>query len=123
MTDLQALTEMLDAATGGVWEIDPSNGDIVSGPFNVCIPYETRPEDKAAIVALHNAARSMIAELTAAREALREARDWFLNSLPEHSETATDWLNDCGWEDAPRILALSEAALQPETTSVSARDA
>ena len=36
--------------TPGPWRVDEA-GDIVSGPYNVCIPYATKPEDKALIAA------------------------------------------------------------------------
>lgn len=32
--------------TPGPWSIDPANGDIVSGPYNVAILYACKPEDK-----------------------------------------------------------------------------
>lgn len=36
--------------TPGSWSIDQT-GDIVSGPYNVCIPYATKAEDKVLMAA------------------------------------------------------------------------
>ena len=46
--------------TPGSWSIDQT-GDIVSGPYNVCIPYATKAEDKVLMAAAKDLLEALIA--------------------------------------------------------------
>ena len=91
--DRAHLRELLGKATPGPWEVD-SMGDISRGPFNVCIPYATKNEDRDLIVAAVNALPALLA--TADRVAALEA------------VTKNMLLGKAGARDAARALLNGE---------------
>ncbi len=79
------MTAVSGGHTPGPWVVDDA-GDIVSGPYNVCIPYATKPEDKA----LMAAAPDLLAALENVLDAYSDAcnYDMLTAQLEEAAEAA-----------------------------------
>ena len=73
-TDIDALQKLLEKATKGDWKHWESRETVgvIEGTTFVRVCSEVEPDDGLLIAALHNAAASLLSEVKALREALRE---------------------------------------------------